>query len=194
MKPHNSTRKGTLDEIFIVRGPWLPLLKNSSFIPNNNRAQWEGTTYSPSTSHCLQLPTLLTWLVWVFFFPSGYLRKHKQPSQGDSPQWRGGMKWQETGCSTISNQVREKIIHSPELGKLVNNLSLVNPLLCHFLVSHPALILQILAPAPCTVYPSSSTSCFHQCPWKNSVMPAGILLSGWKPSKSRMCSRNFARC
>lgn len=94
----------------------------------------------------------------------------------------------------ISNQVREKIILSPELDELVNNLSLLNTLLCHFLVSYPALILQILAPAPCTVHPSSNTSCFHQCPWKNSVTPAGILLSGWKPSKSRMCSRNFARC
>lgn len=60
---------------------------------------------------------------------------------------RAGVTWHGTGCRMISNQVAEEIKLSPELDKLVNDLSLLNAL-CHFSVSYPALILQILAAAP----------------------------------------------
>lgn len=71
--------------------------------------------YSPSSSHCFHLSTLLTCLVvgffkrfyfildffFLFFLPASYLRKHKEPSQRDSPQWRDAMKWCEAGCRMI---------------------------------------------------------------------------------------------
>lgn len=72
---------------------------------------------------------------------------------------------------------------SPELDRLVNNPSLLNalflPLFGFISCLDPS------NPCPC------SRSCFHQCPWKNSAVPAATVLSGWKASSSRMCSRNF---
>lgn len=70
--------------------------------------------YSPSSSHCFQLSTLLTCLVVGFFLgillffldfffvlSPPRLSEKAQGTQRDSPQWRDAMKWHEAGCRMI---------------------------------------------------------------------------------------------
>lgn len=152
--------------------------------------------YSPS-SYCFQLSTLLTCLVVGFFYGFSFIylfvcsfspqaiwestRSHCSvihPSE--EMLWNGvrlAVGWFQQGMREDNTLTR---------ANLGNNLHL--PLFSFTSCFDPS------DSCTCTVHPRSNTSCFHRCPWKNSVTPAGIVLSGWQPSKNRMHSRNFARC